>query len=114
MFGGSAATGLADAMAHPDSCPTKRRRHDGASPLLQNLRSRPNTCESSSLQTLPIDSLPIMPYGKTDELAINTIRTLAVRHSPRCLSLPRHAQSTYPAMVVSSQQRGGSVQRVNG
>jgi hypothetical protein len=33
---------------------------------------------SSSFTLLPSTRLPIMPYGKTDELAINTIRTLAV------------------------------------
>lgn len=31
-----------------------------------------------------------MPYGKTDELAINTIRTLAVRYIPLLFWSPPH------------------------
>jgi hypothetical protein len=35
-----------------------------------------------------------MPYGKVDELAINTIRTLAVRFS--LALLPHHAREQLP------------------
>lgn len=40
-----------------------------------------------------------MPYGKVDELAINTIRTLAVCHVPSLLRrLP--LQNSYPAIAA--------------
>jgi hypothetical protein len=45
-----------------------------------------------------------MPYGKVDELAINTIRTLAVRLQSLCfsinLALPHHPITSYPAIAA--------------
>jgi hypothetical protein len=69
-------------------------------------------CESFILQSFSIDNLPIMPFGKTDELAVNTIRTLAVRHVFAVLSLPRHPLSDQPATPLSkssSQPRSEDV-----
>jgi hypothetical protein len=51
--------------------------------------------------------LPIMPYGKVDELAINTIRTLAV-----CLSCPTNLANSYPAIAIFfSTPRGVAITR---
>jgi hypothetical protein len=54
-----------------------------------------------------------MPYGKTDELAINTIRTLAVRQMlMRCFECARCCPTivnSYPASSPSPNRSGSSV-----
>lgn len=65
-----------------------------------------------------------MPYGKTDELAINTIRTLAVRlsyllFSPAMLAqLPRSPQASLPpskqATFTSTDDEFEAAEQLNG
>jgi hypothetical protein len=49
-----------------------------------------------------------MPYGKVDELAINTIRTLAVRQRSPLLPRPSITNS-YPAVADFSPNAAASV-----